>query len=404
MKKLSAGDGLPDQICQQCAYQVDTTYKFKLQCESSDATLRQSLINQTIQHSPHEIFLTVLDTGCGIDSSNNTTIKHEVKEEIFVEENHVHPENNEERICNDAFIESSTDSWTNLQTETSSSKLVLKKAPKKKQSSSPRKIITKNCKNQQAFSQKINVKACKQVKQGYNSLTGANAKSGSEEPVYVCEKESVSVDFVKDDDDNESVSNEFGVEVQMRKKSYIKLFHCHDCGKNFAKKTQLVLHMSAHTGAKPYICSQCGRTFASRINLKKHLFTHTGEKPYLCTRCGISFGRIDTLTKHMRSHTGEKPFHCSVCGNNFARRSTFTNHMRTHSGEKPYLCTECGWRCVQSYDLKKHMRCHTGEKPFRCTICRMSFGQRNSLTKHMKCHIGDVPLTLECAKELQYQC
>lgn len=302
------------------------------------------------------------------------------------------------RICNDTFIESSADSWTDLQIETSPSKLaVKKKTPKKKHCSSPRRIIIKNCKNQQAFSQKID------VEKEYASFTEANAKSGSGEPIYVCEKGSVSVDCMKDDD-NESVSNEFAVKVKMRKKSYIKLFHCHDCGKNFAKKTQLVLHMSAHTGAKPYICSECGRTFASRINLKKHLFTHTGEKPYLCTRCGISFGRIDTLTKHMRSHTGEKPFHCSVCGNSFARRSTFTNHMRTHSGEKPYLCTECGWRCVQSYDLKKHMRCHTGEKPFRCTICRMSFGQRNSLTKHMKSHIGDMPLTLECAKELQYQC
>jgi hypothetical protein len=38
-----------------------------------------------------------LDTGCGNDSSNNTAIKHEVKEELFVEENHVHCENNDEQ-------------------------------------------------------------------------------------------------------------------------------------------------------------------------------------------------------------------------------------------------------------------------------------------------------------------
>ncbi|GFG37890.1 hypothetical protein Cfor_07380, partial [Coptotermes formosanus] len=348
--QLCAGDGLPDQICQQCACQVDTTYKFKLQCESSDATLRQ--------------------------------------------------------LYNDAFTDSSTDSWTNLEIEASSNKVVMKKTPKNKQCSSPRRIIVKNCKKyQQNFTRKVNGKKCNKVDKRYSSSAAeAITKSGNEEPAYALEKESGSVDCVKADD-NDSVNNDFSVKVQMRvKKPYMKLFHCHDCGKNFAKKTQLILHMSAHTGAKPYICSQCGRTFASRINLKKHLFTHTGEKPYLCTRCGISFGRIDTLTKHMRSHTGEKPFHCSVCGNNFARRSTFTNHMRTHSGEKPYLCTECGWRCVQSYDLKKHMRCHTGEKPFRCTVCRISFGQRNSLTKHMRCHIGEVPLTMDCAKEMQYQC
>lgn len=310
------------------------------------------------------------------------------------------------RLYIDAFTDSSNDSWANLEIETSSSKLVMKKTPKNKQCSSPRRIIVKNGrKYQQNFNQKVNGKACNKVDKRYSSpVTEAIAKSRNEEPGYELEKEPVSVDCVKADDDD-GVNNDFSVKVQMGvKKPYMKLFHCHDCGKKFAKKTQLILHMSAHTGAKPFICSQCGRTFASRINLKKHLFTHTGEKPYLCTRCGISFGRIDTLTKHMRSHTGEKPFHCSVCGNNFARRSTFTNHMRTHSGEKPYLCTECGWRCVQSYDLKKHMRCHTGEKPFRCTVCRISFGQRNSLTKHMRCHIGEVPLTMECAKEIQYQC
>lgn len=301
---------------------------------------------------------------------------------------------------------SSDYSWTSVQIEPSSSKLAVKnKVPKTNNCSSSRRIIIKSCKKQ-AVTRKVNVKARKKVEKEYNSLVAeASVKSGSEEAGYALKEETLSVNCAKDDDDDDSVNNEFSVKVQMRvKKPYIKLFHCHDCGKNFAKKTQLVLHMSGHTGAKPYICSQCGRTFASRINLKKHLFTHTGEKPYLCTICGISFGRIDTLTKHMRSHTGEKPFHCSVCGNNFARRSTFTNHMRTHSGEKPYLCTECGWRCVQSYDLKKHMRCHTGEKPFRCTVCRMSFGQRNSLTKHMRCHIGEVPVTLECEKETHYRC
>jgi hypothetical protein len=38
-----------------------------------------------------------LDTGCGNDSSTNATIKHEVKEEIILEENHVRSENNEDQ-------------------------------------------------------------------------------------------------------------------------------------------------------------------------------------------------------------------------------------------------------------------------------------------------------------------
>lgn len=38
--QVSAGDGLPAQICQQCVELVNTCYNFKLQCEKSDMTLR----------------------------------------------------------------------------------------------------------------------------------------------------------------------------------------------------------------------------------------------------------------------------------------------------------------------------------------------------------------------------
>ena len=39
--QLCAGDGLPAQICCQCVQQVNTSYSFKLQCETVDTTLRQ---------------------------------------------------------------------------------------------------------------------------------------------------------------------------------------------------------------------------------------------------------------------------------------------------------------------------------------------------------------------------
>jgi hypothetical protein len=35
------GDGLPALICQQCCHEVDRSYKFKMKCETSDATLKQ---------------------------------------------------------------------------------------------------------------------------------------------------------------------------------------------------------------------------------------------------------------------------------------------------------------------------------------------------------------------------
>jgi hypothetical protein len=47
--QLCADDGLPGQVCQKCSRLVNLSYKFKLQCESSDATLRQYLKSHKVQ-------------------------------------------------------------------------------------------------------------------------------------------------------------------------------------------------------------------------------------------------------------------------------------------------------------------------------------------------------------------
>lgn len=38
-------DGLPVLICAQCIYQLNCSFKFKTQCENSDAILRKYLSN-----------------------------------------------------------------------------------------------------------------------------------------------------------------------------------------------------------------------------------------------------------------------------------------------------------------------------------------------------------------------
>lgn len=49
--KVDEYDGLPSSICYQCLAQVDKSYQFKLQCEQSDATLRQNLQDQADSES-----------------------------------------------------------------------------------------------------------------------------------------------------------------------------------------------------------------------------------------------------------------------------------------------------------------------------------------------------------------
>jgi hypothetical protein len=52
---MFAGDSLPEQVCHQCIEQVNSSYNFKLQCESSDIALRQYLRNLHPQSDSYQV-------------------------------------------------------------------------------------------------------------------------------------------------------------------------------------------------------------------------------------------------------------------------------------------------------------------------------------------------------------
>ncbi|XP_066471561.1 zinc finger protein 383-like isoform X2 [Tiliqua scincoides] len=111
---------------------------------------------------------------------------------------------------------------------------------------------------------------------------------------------------------------------------------CHECGKAFQYKFELVKHHRTHTGEKPFECLACGKRFFQSTHLNAHLRIHTGEKPYECPKCGRSFNRRSTLTEHLRIHTGEKPYKCLQCGESFRWRPYLTKHQRVHMGDNAY--------------------------------------------------------------------
>ncbi|XP_075118249.1 uncharacterized protein LOC142189469 [Leptodactylus fuscus] len=180
-------------------------------------------------------------------------------------------------------------------------------------------------------------------------------------------------------------SHRTGVENQ-KIQAAEKIFSCSECGKCFARKSNLVTHQKTHTGEKPYSCPECGKCFTQKPHLVTHQKTHTGEKPYSCPECAKCFSRKSNLVKHQKTHTRKEPFSCQECGKCSSDKQDLVNHLKSHKGEKPYTCQECGKCLTSKTHLIEHQRIHTGEKPYSCPECQKCFSRKTGLVEHLKLH------------------
>lgn len=166
-------------------------------------------------------------------------------------------------------------------------------------------------------------------------------------------------------------------------KSQPQNFSCNVCNKKLANKNTYRDHMQSHEQYL-FICDQCGKGFATKASMNIHLVARHGvPSSYECDSCSFKAPRRIELIEHIRLHTGERPFTCEKCGLNFRRRAIYTSHLKCHD-EKKIQCPMCPKKFYRAGEMKSHMNSiHERMYLYLCRICNTLYAKTTTVRKHM---------------------
>ncbi|XP_044744052.1 zinc finger protein 615-like [Chrysoperla carnea] len=331
---------MPQQLCENCFWQLKNAYDFRQQCVVSMEILCEILRQDENSDEKNSIYLedkSVVDVKC-VTTTNNSEDSVEVKSELGYDE---------------VFSQVET-------------------------------LLDDDGKqNDEKYSKRcMNAK----VEKVENSEEDENDETSS------CSSDEYQEDRDHDDDlgsDNEATE---GNEQKQRsladiliKKYKIYDLTCNICKKEISTRSTLLRHMETHDTNRPlkYHCSICKKGFYTSENLKKHVNRHMGKTKFSCDKCPKRFYVLSALGVHYKSSHKAEPIQCSQCPSQFYHPLQLEQHEQNH-GEKKYVCDVCGKVFPKKNRLTKHKKYHSEERPFTCNICERGFKTKADLTSHVK--------------------
>ena len=155
-------------------------------------------------------------------------------------------------------------------------------------------------------------------------------------------------------------------------------------------KSALGRHLVHCNGKTTLDCNICGKVFARKDNLVNHLTRHSGVTMD-CEFCSKSFRTTNDLYKHKkRLHAEESGLtsaytvKCEHCGRKFTDKGrAYKDHLNYHAGIKNYECHFCDKKFASVASLRDHSSQHSGLSTHACKICRKEFKRVQNIRSHL---------------------
>ncbi|XP_012284382.1 RE1-silencing transcription factor isoform X3 [Orussus abietinus] len=288
--EVYAADGMPQMICSTCRWNLDRSYKFKLQCKKADEALRAYPLSGVLPRPFPPIPNDPPETGTKRSSEqriqNDQLKKARVDSGERRENRERTIEKREKGECHDLY-EEEQDGGSDGENEANNDKEDRKLEPGE-----------------------IRVHACDQ-----------------------CER---------------TFPLRQALQLHVQRAHRDRDYKCTECDRMFFTKYDLAKHVTTHTEEKPFSCAICHKKFSRSSMLQRHeklhrdelrhMRSHSVEKRHICEDCGKAFKRKESLEVHQLTHTKRTGMglNCDVCQESCRNRADYVTHIKQHieAGEK----------------------------------------------------------------------